>query len=63
MARRRKPRSKHSPAEYFVAALGVVMILGVVALAVTPRSCHLETAPGFGLKPGQPTPTPVGPTP
>ena len=58
MSKRRKRRPRHSAAEYFVAALGVAMILGVIALAATARSCKVQPAPDFGLNPSRPTATP-----
>ncbi|HPC84516.1 MAG TPA: hypothetical protein P5234_14205 [Thermoanaerobaculaceae bacterium] len=61
--RRTRPRrSRHSPAEYFVAAVGLALLLLVAAVLLTSDACKLELDPGIGIQPAsrpQPTPAPT----
>ncbi|MFI5143852.1 MAG: hypothetical protein ACHQQS_01550 [Thermoanaerobaculales bacterium] len=45
--------------EYFVAFLGLALIVLVVALIATSGSCHLGMSPEVGVQPSQPHPTPT----
>lgn len=61
--RKRQNRPRHSATEYFVAAVGLAMILFVVALVLTSDACRVELDPAIGIQPAsRPQPTPV-PTP
>ncbi|MCJ7440378.1 MAG: hypothetical protein MUO25_02185 [Thermoanaerobaculaceae bacterium] len=56
MNRRRRGRSL---AEYFMAAIGLAIIVFVVALIATPGSCRFRISPEVGIQPSAPRPTPV----
>jgi len=56
MSRRRRGRSL---AEYFIAAVGLAIIVFVVALIATSGSCRFRISPELGIQPSAPRPTPV----
>jgi len=58
-AMRSRRRSRHSPAEYFVAFIGLALIVFVVALVATSGSCQFGISPEVGVRPSQPRPTPT----
>jgi hypothetical protein len=65
MGKRQKPKvkkSRHTVGEYFVAALGVLMIAGVVVIVATSESCRIGPSPDIGIQPSRPTPTPTRPS-
>jgi hypothetical protein len=56
MSRRRRGRSL---AEYFIAAVGLAIIVFVVALIATSGSCRIRISPEVGIQPSAPRPTPI----
>jgi len=52
--RRRRPVT-----DYFVAVLGVALLVFVIAVVATPGSCRMRVSPEVGLQPASPRPTPV----
>ena len=54
--RRGRPMS-----EYFMAALGVALLVFVVVLIATSGSCHFRPAPELFEQPGMARPTPTAP--
>jgi hypothetical protein len=59
-SRRRRGRSL---AEYFMAAIGLAIIVLVVALIATSGSCRFRISPEAGIQPSAPRPTPVATAP
>ena len=55
---RRKRRSR-SATEYFLAALGVALIVFVVVLIATSGSCRVRMSPEIGDQPQRQRPTPT----
>jgi len=49
--RRTRHRPQRSPAEYFLAAVGALLLVAVAVVLATPSSCHSPTGPA--------TPTPA----
>ncbi|MGV8039108.1 MAG: hypothetical protein AB2L07_03215 [Thermoanaerobaculaceae bacterium] len=61
--RTRPHRPRHSAAEYFVAAMGLALLLFVATILLTSDACKVELNPAIGIQPSsRPQPTPV-PTP
>jgi hypothetical protein len=56
---KKRPRPRHSAAEYFLAAVGVALIALVVAIVATSRSCRLRLSPELGMQPAGPPATPT----
>jgi len=56
MNRRRRGRSL---AEYFVAVIGLALIILVVTLIATSGSCRFRISPEVGIQPSAQRPTPV----
>jgi hypothetical protein len=56
MNRRRRGRSL---AEYFMAFVGLVILVFVVALIASSGSCRFRISPEVGIQPSAPRPTPV----
>ncbi len=55
----RRKRRGRSASEYFVALLGVAVIVFVVALIATSGSCKVRLSPELGIQPPTPGPTPT----
>jgi len=55
----RSRRKARSPAEYFLAAIGLLILIVFAAILVTPRGCRFGIDPSIGLQPSQPTPRPT----
>jgi len=60
--RKRPRRSGRTATEYFVAAVGLALLVFIVALIATSGSCQFRINPEVGMQPSQPRPTAV-PTP
>jgi len=56
---KRRRRRGRSLAEYFMAAIGLAIIVFVVALIATSGSCRLRISPEVGIQPSTSHPTPV----
>jgi hypothetical protein len=56
--KRRRHRGR-SLVEYFMAAVGLAIIVFVVALIATSGSCKFRISPEAGIQPSAPRPTPV----
>ncbi len=52
----RRRRSRHSVAEYFLAAVGALLLLMVGAMVACPRGCTVGPSEEIGIRPAQPTP-------
>jgi len=52
--RRRRPLT-----DYFVAVLGVALLVFIIAVIATSGSCRVRVSPEVGLQPALPRPTPV----
>jgi hypothetical protein len=57
----RKRRRGRPVGEYFMAAVGVVLIAFVAVLIATSGSCHIRPAPELFEQPGATRPTPTAP--
>ncbi|MBZ5588599.1 MAG: hypothetical protein LAO05_08550 [Acidobacteriia bacterium] len=55
----RKRRRGRSASEYFVAFLGLAIIVFVVAMIATSGSCKVRVSPELGIQPPVPHPTPT----
>ena len=55
----RKKRRGHSASEYFLAFVGVALIVFVVALIATSGSCKVRLSPELGIQPPASGPTPT----
>jgi hypothetical protein len=55
----KKPRkARHSATEYFVAFLGLALVVFVVGVIATSDSCRVQPSPDLGVQPAVPaTPT------
>ncbi|MCU0292303.1 MAG: hypothetical protein MUF10_09995 [Thermoanaerobaculaceae bacterium] len=59
---KRPRRSRHTATEYFVAAVGLALLVFIVAILATADSCSFRINPEVGTQPARPAPTAV-PTP
>lgn len=55
----RSKRSRYSAGEYFVAAIGLALLVFVLALVLTADSCKVQLSPDIGVQPARPQPTPT----
>ncbi|HVN74865.1 MAG TPA: hypothetical protein VMT19_01010 [Thermoanaerobaculaceae bacterium] len=58
----RKRRKGRPASEYFIAFVGIALIVFVVAVIASPGSCKVRVSPEIGVQPSAPRPTPT-PTP
>jgi len=55
--KRHGTQSRHSPAEYFLAAVGLAIVAFIVGLILTSGSCKVGLSPEIGTQPSAPRPT------
>jgi hypothetical protein len=56
---RSRTRRRRSLAEYFVAVIGVALLVFLAAVLATSRSCRVRVAPDVGIQPSNPSPIPT----
>lgn len=60
--KKRSRRPGRTATEYFVAAVGLALLVFIVAIIATADSCRFRINPDLGMQPARPRPTAV-PTP
>jgi hypothetical protein len=56
---RSRTRRRRSLVEYFMAAIGLAILIFIVAVIATSRSCRVRVSPEMGIRPAVPSPTPT----